>query len=95
MPLVQAAAGNYIPGANPWSISNSSAAPFDQEFFLILNVAVGGTNGFFADVGQPWSNSDSTARRTFWNQRESWLPSWGDETQRAMQVDYVKAWKQC
>lgn len=35
--------------ANPWinSTSTTGNAPFDQEFYLILNVAVGGTNGWF------------------------------------------------
>jgi beta-glucanase (GH16 family) len=35
--------------ANPWSSSNSTTgnAPFDQSFYLILNVAVGGKNGWF------------------------------------------------
>lgn len=34
---------------NPWSTSNSTSgnAPFDQNFYLILNVAVGGKNGWF------------------------------------------------
>jgi beta-glucanase (GH16 family) len=32
---------------NPWSQTDSKAAPFDQEFFLILNVAVGARNGWF------------------------------------------------
>lgn len=35
--------------ADPWSDTNSTTgnAPFDQEFYLILNVAVGATNGWF------------------------------------------------
>ncbi|KAK7740512.1 hypothetical protein SLS53_005355 [Cytospora paraplurivora] len=35
--------------ANPWENSTSTTgnAPFDQEFYLILNVAVGSTNGWF------------------------------------------------
>lgn len=34
---------------NPWTTSNSTTgnAPFDQNFYLILNVAVGGKNGWF------------------------------------------------
>lgn len=32
---------------DPWSQSESSNAPFDENFFLILNVAVGSTNGWF------------------------------------------------
>jgi len=32
---------------NPW-VNGTIMAPFDQEFFIIMNLAVGGTN-FFAD----------------------------------------------
>lgn len=34
---------------NPWADSKSTTgnAPFDQKFYLILNVAVGGRNGWF------------------------------------------------
>ncbi|GFN77511.1 beta-1,3-glucan-binding protein, partial [Plakobranchus ocellatus] len=39
-------------GGNIWA-SGEKMAPFDQEFYLILNVAVGGTNGFFPD-GNMW-----------------------------------------
>jgi hypothetical protein len=28
---------------DPWAGTNDRNAPFDQEFYLILNVAVGGT----------------------------------------------------
>jgi len=46
---------------NPWS-GGSKMAPFDKDFYLILNVAVGGTNGFFPDGvanpgGKPWLNT--------------------------------------
>jgi hypothetical protein len=32
---------------NPWGLSPNPNAPFDQSFYLILNVAVGGTSGYF------------------------------------------------
>ncbi|XP_070557751.1 beta-1,3-glucan-binding protein-like [Ptychodera flava] len=32
---------------NPWVNSPNKMAPFDKEFYLIFNVAVGGTNGYF------------------------------------------------
>jgi hypothetical protein len=35
---------------NPWKNSVNNNAPFDQEFFLILNLAVGGRTGWFAYV---------------------------------------------
>jgi beta-glucanase (GH16 family) len=33
---------------NPWEKSLNKNAPFDQNFFLILNVAVGSRNGWFS-----------------------------------------------
>ena len=41
--------------ANPWALSNSTTgnAPFDQKFYLILNVAVGSRNGWFLYVSPP------------------------------------------
>ena len=44
---------------NPWTSAEVlNAAPFDQDFYLILSVAVGGTNGWFPDSGdKPWSNN--------------------------------------
>jgi hypothetical protein len=47
------------PLSNPWAnASVTNAAPFDQEFFLIMNVAAGGTTGWFPDGqgNKPWLN---------------------------------------
>jgi beta-glucanase (GH16 family) len=43
---------------NPWQYSPNKCAPFDTEFYLIINLAVGGTNGYFPDgvAGKPWSD---------------------------------------
>ena len=32
---------------DPWSQTGNANTPFDESFFLILNVAVGSTNGWF------------------------------------------------
>jgi beta-glucanase (GH16 family) len=37
---------------DPWSQTGRRNTPFDQAFYLILNVAVGGTNGYFRYVDQ-------------------------------------------
>ena len=64
------------------------------QFYLILNVAIGGTSGFFPDgwtynTPKPWKNSSPTEPADFWNKRNDWLPTWnGDDV--AMQVDYVQ-----
>ncbi|KAI9138770.1 concanavalin A-like lectin/glucanase domain-containing protein [Paraphysoderma sedebokerense] len=85
--------GEFTNGTNPWG--DSLAAPFDQEFYMILNVAVGGTANYFPDdmAGKPWKNKDSDAMVKFWNAKDKWLPTWptGENLQnRAMVVDYVK-----
>ena len=32
---------------DPWSNTGRNNTPFDHPFYLVLNVAVGGTNGYF------------------------------------------------
>ncbi|OAD74008.1 glycoside hydrolase family 16 protein [Phycomyces blakesleeanus NRRL 1555(-)] len=77
---------------NPWD-SGDIGAPFDQEFYLILNLAVGGVNGFFPDAPhKPWSNRDPHAVNAFWNNRNQWLPTWGKGNRRAFAIDSVKIW---
>lgn len=87
---------------NPWR-AGTKMSPFDQDFYLILCLAVGGTNGYFPDEvaanpPKPWSNTSPESFAEFWNGRNSWLPTWQDSTGKisddaAMQVDYVKVWK--
>ncbi|CAM9204645.1 unnamed protein product, partial [Sphacelaria rigidula] len=62
---------------NPWA-GRSWAAPFDQGFYLIMNVAVGGVGGFFPDGkgGKPWSDADQDAPLKFWEAKDSWYPTW-------------------
>jgi len=74
---------------NPWAAGDEDA-PFDQQFFLIFNVAVGGTNGYFPDGnGKPWSNSDPHAVNAFWSAEGEWYNTWNGEDS-AMQIDWVK-----
>jgi hypothetical protein len=84
---------------NVWA-SRPNAAPFDQHYYLILNLAVGGTTGYFEDGGnKPWSNDSPNSVATFWDARDSWLPSWDyksvdgrKDPQSAMAIDYVRVW---
>lgn len=75
--------------ANPWlNASDSSSvnsAPFDRDFYLILNVAVGSRTGWFPEAqgNKPWLDGSSTAMRDFWNARingtnnsPGWLTTW-------------------
>ncbi|KAK9365294.1 concanavalin A-like lectin/glucanase domain-containing protein [Lipomyces kononenkoae] len=83
--------------SDPWP-STDSQAPFDQEFYLILDLAVGGTNGWFPDneASKPWSNGDrQTAMNSFWNARDQWQPTWGDEYSRGLVIDSVKIYSLC
>ncbi|KAL1599234.1 hypothetical protein SLS59_006251 [Nothophoma quercina] len=41
------ATGNRTLVRNPWAKAGNAVAPFDQKFYLILNVAVGAQNGWF------------------------------------------------
>ncbi len=93
--------GNFPPGdsnhtrlVDPWSQTGRDATPFDQDFYLILNVAVGGTNGWFQDGvnGKPWVDASVTAKRDFWNAQNQWLPTWKENGQ--MVVKSVKMWQQ-
>ena len=79
---------------DPWSQTGRDQTPFDQDFYLILNVAVGGTNGWFQDgqSGKPWVDASPTAKLEFWNARNTWLPTW--EANGQMIVKSVKIWQQ-
>lgn len=37
----------HLRSQDPWSQTGRDNTPFDQNFYLILNVAVGGTSGYF------------------------------------------------
>ena len=79
---------------DPWTQTGNFATPFDEDFYLILNVAVGGTNGWFEDgkSGKPWVDASPAARKEFWDARNDWLPTWQDAGE--MVVSKVKIWQQ-
>jgi beta-glucanase (GH16 family) len=84
--------GGFPPTAfNPWDGSGPNA-PFDQRFYLIINVAAGGTNGYFPDGladGKPWENTSPHAANDFWSGRNTWAPTWTSP----MLVDSVRVWQ--
>jgi beta-glucanase (GH16 family) len=93
---------------NPWTDAltcHSYMAPFDQKFYLILNVAVGGV-WFFpdgcvngdgsAEVQKPWANGggQSGMAADFYNAKEHWEPTWTSEgDNNAMQIDYIRVYQ--
>ncbi|KAK3327786.1 concanavalin A-like lectin/glucanase domain-containing protein [Cercophora scortea] len=81
---------------NPWAQSTSKTgnAPFDQDFYLIMNVAVGSRQGWFPDSqgNKPWLDAATNAQWTFWSAANEWLPTWGAGEDRGMTVRSVKMW---
>ncbi|XP_055892127.1 beta-1,3-glucan-binding protein-like [Biomphalaria glabrata] len=81
-------------GYNLWA-SGSKMAPFDLDFYIMFNVAVGGTKGFFPDgnhydgVTKPWNNNSPRAMEEFWRAHGAWGPTWqGDNSD--LIIDYVE-----
>jgi beta-glucanase (GH16 family) len=88
--------GNFN-GENIWK-DRPKSAPFDQEFFIIINNAIGGVN-YFADSFEnrpkpkPWWNGSPTAMKEFWEARSEWEPTWNLQSEDShLQVDYVRVW---
>lgn len=79
---------------NPWADVPGNTAPFDQDFYLVLNVAVGGTNGWFRDgeAKKPWIDANAHAKKDFWESKDQWYPTWIKQGQ--MDVKSVKMWQQ-
>lgn len=88
---------------NPWEHSKEKMAPFDKEFYFLINVAVGGTNGFFQDSwtngngAKPWHNQSPTAFKDFWMGKDSWYPTWQADVNNgenaALQVRSIRVWQ--
>lgn len=83
---------------NPWRGSKSKMAPFDNEFYIIINLAVGSTS-FFPDNSmnylykKPWLNNSTTPTKDFWENNEKWLPTWKMQSNDShLIVDYVRVW---
>jgi beta-glucanase (GH16 family) len=77
-----------------WSQTGRKNTPFDQQFYLIINLAVGGTNGWFEDSqsGKPWMDGSANAKKDFWQARDSWMPTW---KQPQLEVSKVVMLQQC
>lgn len=81
---------------NPWIRSDTpNVAPFDQHFYLILNVAVGGK--YFQGAGDiVWNTESAYPATTFWSNIKKWYPSWPtDPRERGMAIDRVRMWQKC
>lgn len=80
---------------DPWSQTGNPNTPFDQDFYLIINLAVGGENGWFQDgkSKKPWVDGSPTAKSDFWNARDTWLANWA-QNDPELKVKSVKVWQQ-
>ena len=78
---------------NPW-FNRTNNAPFDQEFYLIMNVAVGGTADYWTEGvgGKPWSNTATNSGNQFYDAKGAWYSTWNGE-QAALQVDWVRVYQ--
>lgn len=82
---------------SPWR-NAGKMAPFNEEYYLIINLAVGGI-AFFPDDAtnglgrKPWKNNSPTAYKDFWEARSEWEKTWNMDTDDShLQIDYVKVW---
>ncbi|OXV11865.1 hypothetical protein Egran_00374 [Elaphomyces granulatus] len=80
---------------DPWSQTGRTNTPFDQPFYMILNVAVGSTNGFFPDGmgNKPWTD-EGNAPSDFYKALSAWYPTWATGETRGMTVKSVKIWQE-
>lgn len=56
-------------------------APFDEEFFLVVSLGVGGISKFPDSAknygGKPWKNTEpGRAAIDFWQGKSQWLPTY-------------------
>ncbi|KAH9479117.1 Beta-1,3-glucan-binding protein [Psilocybe cubensis] len=80
-----------VDGATP-------AAPFDREFYLVVDLAAGGTSGWFPDGkgGKMWLDGSLTAMRDFARAQDTWAATWPSSPEdRAFRIDYIKMWEVC
>ncbi|CAN0317576.1 unnamed protein product [Ascophyllum nodosum] len=78
---------------NPWK-GGAASAPFDQRFYLAINVAVGGLTTYFPDGvgGKMWGIGDSDAAMKFLEAAPQWFDTW-DGKGSTLQVEHVRVWQ--
>jgi len=94
---VNGSANEEVVVQDPWE-GRPNVAPFDQPFYLIIDLAVGGTSGWFPDGvgGKMWLDSSDIAMTNFAYAQSDWFSTWPtDVNERAFRIDSVKMWKTC
>jgi hypothetical protein len=63
------------------SYESSDLIDRQTAFYLIINLAVGGTNGWFPDNAgnKPWLDNSPTAMLAFAQAQDTWYPTWGSD----------------
>ena len=65
---------------------------------MVIDLAVGGTSGWFPDGvgGKMWFDGSATAMTDFAKKQDEWYATWPtDEDERALRVKSVKMWNLC
>nr|WCL15047.1 beta-1,3-glucan-binding protein 2 [Sogatella furcifera] len=70
-------------------------SPFDQEFYLLLGVHVGGyldipDDAVSGDHAKPWKNTYPKRMLKFYEDLKNWYKTWNDDTK--LQVKNIKVW---
>ncbi|KAJ3855773.1 glucan 1,3-beta-glucosidase [Lentinula lateritia] len=94
--IVNASTGQPQALQDPWADPTTGLPK--EKFYLIMNVAVGGVNGWFPDGqgNKPWYDGGADAMRSFAEAQSQWYPTWPENLDdRAMAIDYVKMWRHC
>jgi beta-glucanase (GH16 family) len=82
-------------------LNNEERFPFDQEFYIVIYLSVGGRNNFpdravNEPYEKPWKNRDSIAVTNFWKAKDQWLPTWNlaEDLSRSasLAVNYIRVW---
>ena len=74
---------------NKWNNLQDTCVPFNHEMYLIINLAVGGTTGYFKDtVGKPWKDTEGASYQ-FYQSINKWHPTW----KRGLEVRDIKVWQ--
>lgn len=96
-----------VEGAGPYVNSTHKNAPFDQPFYIIFNMAVGGVQNGCPDPNY-WgehaiwcteadkSRPEVAGSTVFWEHRDQWLPTWEHAKaagRDAFTIDWVKVWQ--
>ena len=82
-----------LPVQSPWTLNSHKSAPFDQEFYLIINCAFGGLPGYFYDGYQaPWGVTGNwyTAQRQLWEAGDNVDRSWPKDDLLPLRIDYIR-----